>query len=753
MARAGPTRPRTMDGIDLRVNHLLLVAGIMLGLVVHELVLSWTRRLTDSFHLWAAAWSATAGLFVFGHYVQRAAGGPQGAIDGTLLILSSAVALMPLSVGIARSSTPAALSARALWLSTAGAALLIALITLTDLAVPGVFERTDALGVRYWDNRPGWLHQTALGFIGAWSIYIVVRLRRARELSSSPRSRMARIVAFFLLPVIANDILHGAGLIDSVELIGYAFAAVAMAISYSMTRRYESSLEGSRALIHAAPDAILVHRNGRLTFVNPAALAFLGYESESDLVGRSIDIIVPEESRASAAERYIVADRLTVATAPQIEPFVRRNGDIARGEVVRMGVVFDGVASGVTMARDVSEREEVQRQLRLADRMVSVGTLAAGVAHEINNPLSYVITNLDQVSWLLQSRQGGDLEELSELVEEARDGAARVRQVVRDISVFSRSDEETIEVVDVRGAVETALSLTQNEIRHRAKLVRRFDGDCYVRANPARLGQVFVNLVVNAAHAIGDGAADGNRIVVSTRRRDGLVVVEIEDTGCGLPEDNRERLFDPFFTTKPIGQGTGLGLSVCHGIVSALGGTIELFPRERGGACARVTLRASEVPELRKVASERPSRGSARPGARVLVVDDEPTVGRALKRVLSDHQVTVVSTGEQAIARFEAERFDLLICDIMMPGLTGIDVYERLKAHLPGFDRRIMFMTGGAFTPRARRFLRGANVTVIEKPFEPASVRRVVSERLRPLLEAGADSDSRRARSSAPSGA
>lgn len=244
-----------------------------------------------------------------------------------------------------------------------------------------------------------------------------------------------------------------------------------------------------------------------------------------------------------------------------------------------------------------AERKQLQENLRFAERMASLGTLAAGVAHEINNPMTYVLGNLEYIAEELKQQPvpawGSADPSLEQLVAEAQDGARRVVRIVRDLKTFSRqSDNDPLEPLDLESALDTAADMVRAQIRHRARLERDYRGDTLVLGDNVRLGQVFVNLVVNAVQAIPDGSdPERHRITLRTYLDDkGHAVAEVEDTGTGIEPAHMARLFDPFFTTKPIGIGTGLGLSSAMGIVSALGGTIDVESQVGVGTKVRVRL-------------------------------------------------------------------------------------------------------------------------------------------------------------------
>jgi signal transduction histidine kinase len=245
----------------------------------------------------------------------------------------------------------------------------------------------------------------------------------------------------------------------------------------------------------------------------------------------------------------------------------------------------------------IAEREKMEEQLRFAERMASLGTLAAGVAHEINNPMTYVLSNLDYVAEELTNRGApawGDAEpSLEKLIAEAQDGAGRVVKIVRDLKAFSRhSDDDPLTPIALERALDIAAEMATSHIRRRATLERYYQGSTKVMGNDVRLGQVFVNLVINAAQAIPEGGDPSrHRIALRTYFDDeGRAVAEVEDSGAGIDPEVLPRVFDPFFTTKPVGVGTGLGLSSAMGIVSALGGTIDIDSAIGAGTRVRVRL-------------------------------------------------------------------------------------------------------------------------------------------------------------------
>jgi signal transduction histidine kinase len=248
----------------------------------------------------------------------------------------------------------------------------------------------------------------------------------------------------------------------------------------------------------------------------------------------------------------------------------------------------------------LEERHHMEGHLRRAQKLEALGRLAAGIAHEINNPLAFLIANMQYVrDGLREGAEAGDgagaLEELRTALAEACVGGERIKQIVRDLRAFAQPHDERLALVDVGVVVERALRLTGGEILRRAQLVTRVEETPPVSAIAGRLEQVFVNLFINAAHAIPPGRSQENQIRVGVGAgAGGGVVVEIADSGVGIPEVNLDRIFDPFFTTKPVGAGTGLGLSICHSIVTAFGGELTVESQEGHGSVFRVSLPAAE---------------------------------------------------------------------------------------------------------------------------------------------------------------
>jgi len=377
---------------------------------------------------------------------------------------------------------------------------------------------------------------------------------------------------------------------------------------------------------------------------------------------------------------------------------------------------------------------EFEQRLHSRDRMASIGTLTAGVVHGINNPLSYVIANLEYVKRLLSPGavrlDAKALTELGDVLDDSLDGAERVRSIVSDLGSFSRPLDVRVVAVDLQRATERALSVAANEIRHRARVVREFSRIPAALGTEAKLAQVILNVLINSAHSIEAGAVDRNAITVRTRvDPQGRPTLEIEDTGCGIAKENLSRVFDPFFTTKPVGVGTGLGLSIAHRIVRELEGEIHLDSVHGRGTRVLLTLPAASLsavalPVLKSV----PPFSSDRFRARILVIDDEPAILRAFRRALYAHEVVLATSGLEAMSKLaESRRFDVIFCDVMMPEMSGVEVYQRIRERHPGQEHQLVFMTGGAFAEPAAHFIESVQNPKLKKPFTGSSLRALVA--------------------------
>ncbi len=437
-------------------------------------------------------------------------------------------------------------------------------------------------------------------------------------------------------------------------------------------------------------------------------------------------------------------------------PFIIVSGNVAEDtavEAMRVGAhdfmtkgkfarLIPAIQRELREAASRAEQARMREQLVIADRMASVGTLAAGVAHEINNPLATLVANLAFVTRGVErlkeelARRDRDedadlrakLVVLADPLADASECADQVRRIARDLKTFSRFEDEARTAVDIHRVIDSALKMAANELRHRA-CVRKDLGEVpLVDGNAGRLGQVFLNLLVNAAQAFEEGRVDDNEIVITTRLDErGRVVVDVLDTGPGMPESVRARVFDPFFTTKGEGEGSGLGLAICHRIVTSIGGQISVESQVGRGTTVRTVLPAARLPALGTAPPPSSVRVTRR--GQVLVIDDDVRLGKAVQWMLSgDHEVTATTSAQEALDRLvRGEVFDVVLCDLMMPDMSGMDLYDAVSAQVPRAIDRLVFMTGGAFTARAREFLARIPNARVDKPFDEAALKATLA--------------------------
>jgi PAS domain S-box-containing protein len=498
--------------------------------------------------------------------------------------------------------------------------------------------------------------------------------------------------------------------------------------SGEVLRRSEANL---RALIDSSPDAVCVHRDGLIVFVNPAMLAILGYDNLDDLIGYPVhEKIVHPGDLPFVIQRMDALRKDPSSSVPVADVrWVRKDGSVIHVESRVVSLVFDGFRAQVVIARDVTERRRLQEQLVISDRLASVGTLAAGVAHEINNPLAAIIANLSLIcDEIGPNPTPAMLRSVVEMATDARNAAERIRNIVRGLKTFSRPEEDRRTVLDVRSVLEQSINVVYNEIRHRARLVKDYAPIPSVVADEGRLGQVFTNLLVNAAQAIADGHSQQHEIrVITSTTPEGHASIEVRDTGKGMAPDVLARVFEPFYTTKAVGVGSGLGLSICHGLVTALGGTITIASEVGRGTTVRVVLPAAV--QAQSLAEEPEPASAPAAGGKVLVIDDDEGVLKSLTRLLSrKHEVVSLLRATDAVPLFEAgHAFDIVLCDLMMPEMNGMELHALVSTRFPEAAGRLVFVTGGAFTPSTQAFLDAVPNERLEKPVDAQNLRALVA--------------------------
>ena len=421
---------------------------------------------------------------------------------------------------------------------------------------------------------------------------------------------------------------------------------------------------------------------------------------------------------------------------------------------------ISGRRAVLSMRDTTDEREDEVRRLQ-SEKLASIGMLAAGVAHEINNPAAFVLANIEALTGHLRLLQEKVRElpepvvaglglpdvlfEATAILQESKEGMARIHRIVRDLGSFSRADDDASATVDVNAAVESALTTCcATRIKYRSLRLEAADlrATQAVRGNQARLGQVFLNIIINARPGLRrDGRQAQRRARAQLRRgRSGRRRDRGQRRKPGIPSEVVPRIFDSFFTTKPRGIGTGLGLPISLGIVRGLGGQLTVDSRPGEGATFRVRLPAVEpVPSPVTQPSEITPTPREYVKRRVLAVDDEALLLKAYRRMLSDiHAVDTALGGVEGLRAIERDpAYDVVLCDLQMPELSGMALHEAVRARWPALADRFVFVTGGAFSPDAKRFLEESVCAVIQKPFRVEDLLALIARKPRERHTAG----------------
>jgi two-component system NtrC family sensor kinase len=514
--------------------------------------------------------------------------------------------------------------------------------------------------------------------------------------------------------------------------------AVQTAIALQNAERYEAlrqATEQIRAVITESPLAITVYDlDTRVRLWNPAAERVLGWRA-ADIVGRLLSEIVeldPEE----AVERAELRGRLLRGETISGIDARRRHRDGSLVDLSLSGAplldTHGRVASILVIFADIGDRKHTEAALRQAEKLTVMGSLLAGVAHELNNPLTVVLGHAE----LLRNRVRGN-GDLESRVDQLARAATRCARIVRNFLALARQRPPERRSVNLNEIVADVLELVAHLLRVDAVEVvpDLVAGMPAVMADPDQLQQVVLNLVTNAHHAM--LGVPGNRILTVRTRfapaRD-HVVLDVADTGPGVPAATRPRLFEPFFTTKPLGKGTGPGLSLCRGYVEAHGGTIHAANRPEGGAIFSV-----ELPVTTETAIEPDAAAGGGKTARLLVVDDEVDVAEVIADLLrhDGHDVAIVASGRAALEALAASSFALILTDARMADLDGLALYREAIRRHPEMTGRFVFVTGDVLSPDTRQFLETSGVVAVEKPCTLPDLRRALQRALenRPTVE------------------
>lgn len=570
----------------------------------------------------------------------------------------------------------------------------------------------------------------------AWSYQIYDRTGRLYPADQMPFSRVIRSGK----PAVVDDAVvhrhdglriyvrsYAQPVFDSfgrLSQVSTAFVDISREVQAEQERD-RTAVQLKLALEHAPIVLWAVSREGDITLAQGAGLAAIESQVGS-LVGRNVFATFEKEQamfrevldRAFRGESFNTVIHVADAVFDTwVSPVFAANGAItgARG-----------------VCHDVRELRRLEALAVQADRTRGVGVLSASVAHEINNPLtymlpccSYIAAALDQLSTELGHSSEPSVQKLLPLAEQISDdltilrtGLHRIATIASDLRTFTRAGDEPPEAVDLSAVVHSVLQLIGKEVSVRTNLVLELNATAPVLGNASRLIQVVLNLVTNAMHSLGDLPRAASQLTIRTQDLDGQVVLDVADSGAGVPFEQRERIFEPFVTSKRAGEGSGLGLYVSRNIVQQHGGTLTVHDSDDGGALFRLRLARYRPP------SSVPERyfdpKSLETPASVLIIDDEPDVGKALVRQLKahGHDAAWFPNLVEAVTQVPNPRFDLIFCDLMMAEIDDVPWYKYLARKWPEMALRVVFMTGGAFSPLAREFAIQNAERLVEKPFD-----------------------------------
>ena len=511
---------------------------------------------------------------------------------------------------------------------------------------------------------------------------------------------------------------------------------IAAARDITKRKKAEEALIRLSNAINMSKDSIVISNlEGKIVEVNEATLEMYGTKDKKDLIGKSsLDLIAPEDRERAldgvkeALEKGYVQNReYYVTTKDGSKLAVEMNAGVMK-DVDGKPMGFVGISRDITGRREAeARRRELEQKAQAASRLSTVGEMASGIAHEINNPLTSVIG----FAWLLMQKDVP--EDIKEYARYIHEGAERVASIVGRLLTFSRQQKPEKTSADVNRILETTLQLQAYEMTtNNIKVTTQFDPDLpQTVVDAGQLQQAFLNIILNAATEM-KLAHKGGNLLVKTERIADTIRISFTDDGPGIAEENLERIFEPFFTTRKPGMGTGLGLSVCHGIVAEHNGQIYARNNPDRGATFAIELPITTGLEQPEPAGPAADESSKTAGAKILVVDDEPATLQLLSQVLSaeGYEVQTVDNADDALERIKNESYDLILLDIKMPGMSGIELYRDIQEAASPLIRKMVFITGDSLSSDTRDFLVKSKARCIIKPFNIVQLKRDISHLL-----------------------
>jgi len=575
-----------------------------------------------------------------------------------------------------------------------------------------------------------------------------------------PLSRPARVlVTIAIVSLVAMGLFYAFRAVDwSTRLIAVVAAAIVAAwVLYSRRadRRYAHILEDevanqTRSLMSALGATASAERNLRLLMeAVPDAITVVdreGHVLDENSSGRTLVNASPGEGREAGGKRSalgwlqgtasrIARENLAAAFDGELRrfevPFRRPDGSEGTGQVLLAPVREGGrIPKVLVLVRDITEQRRTQTQLQQAEKLAAMGQLVSGVAHEINNPAA-IISGFAQTLLLDQLPP-----EQRETVQMMYDEATRIGRITSNLLAFARAGSKERTLVELNEIVRRTFALRSYHLTTLNITVNLELDDANPKAwaNGSEVQQMLLNLLINAEQAL--TTVPGRRAITirTMTAGDEGIQLQVADTGPGIPADIQEKIFDPFFTTKPEGMGTGLGLSICYGIVHDHGGRISVHSVPGHGATFTIALPRDARTRQRTTPAPMPVPAEAREpeGAAlsVLLIDDEEGVRRAVVSFLKRRgmHVIAVEDGSDALRVLRRERFDVIVSDVRMPGMSGREFLERLRREHPAMVNRLIFTTGDTFASDTSSLLRDSGVPSLVKPYDFSKLEIVLHE-------------------------
>ena len=597
---------------------------------------------------------------------------------------------------------------RAIW-CLAGMLLALVLLTLTDLApsaIPAEWRLAIVSAQRVLFMSSVALAAWSLGLRPSIVVFAIGWLFSARYVLAG--------VAASGVALDALEFVIASGIAISVIWV-VNFARDSSLRLQQSERNFRNSIDNSSVGIG------IVNHEGRLVYVNKSLLDFYGYDSLAEL--RAVPLkerYSPHSYTEFRERRRRMATENICSGSIELE-IVRRDGAVRYLTATCNKVIWDGAEHALVTYQDVTERREaeearrqVEQKAQVASRLAAIGEMAAGMAHEINNPLTAVIGYADLI--LSHENMPEDVKEDIRLIS---DSGRRVADIVGRLLAFARQSKTVRVRSDLNELIENTLKMRQYALRTGGiEVERHFDPELpETSVDALQLQQVFLNLIVNAEQAMKSAHGRGLLRIATSLAPGGIIRISFTDDGPGVAPEDLDKLFNPFFTTKPVGEGTGLGLSLSHGIVAQHGGQLYCRSEAGHGASFIIELPVSDAPDSPSPAPAAPAACATR--ARVLVIDDEEVIRAFISRALSRKGHIVESTGKaaEALAWLTERDYDAVMLDVKMPGVSGIDVYARLKELRPELAEKIIFITGDVMGGEVRRFFEDNQLRYLMKPF------------------------------------